>query len=47
MNIEEINNLFKKVTLWKRGGQRAPHKPLLILLALSQCAQNVNRFIET
>ena len=32
--------------MWKRGGQRAPHKPLLILYALSQCIQNETRFIS-
>jgi putative restriction endonuclease len=46
MNAQEINNLFTEVTLWKRGDQRAPHKPLLILLALSRCAQNVNRLMR-
>jgi putative restriction endonuclease len=46
MNAQEINNLFTEVTLWKRGEQRAPHKPLLILLALSRCAQNANRLMR-
>jgi putative restriction endonuclease len=46
MNAQEINNLFTEVTLWKRGEQRAPHKPLLILLALSRCAQNANRLVR-
>lgn len=27
--------LVANLTVWKRGGQRAPHKPLLILLALA------------
>ncbi|MCF8010290.1 MAG: HNH endonuclease [Clostridiales bacterium] len=37
---ERVNNL----SIWKRGDQRAPHKPLLILLALGQL-QNKNKRI--
>lgn len=29
--------------MWRRGGSRAPHKPLLILYALSLCVQNKDR----
>ncbi len=32
--------------MWKRGGERAPHKPLLILFALSQCQRTNERFIS-
>ncbi len=46
MKEYELINLFKKITLWKRGDQRAPHKPLLILFALSQCLQKDERFIS-
>ena len=33
--IERINHL----TMWKRGDQRAPHKPLLLLLMLGRVSQ--------
>jgi putative restriction endonuclease len=33
--LKQIN----KVATWRRGGQRAPHKPLLLLLALSEWAR--------
>jgi putative restriction endonuclease len=32
--MEDIEKKFDSITIWKRGSQRAPHKPLLILLAL-------------
>ena len=44
MNEQELKNQFEKITLWERGGQRAPHKPLLILFALSQCLRKNERF---
>jgi putative restriction endonuclease len=46
MNTITIKSLFDKITMWKRGGQRAPHKPLLILCALSECIQDNKRFIN-
>ncbi|GAB6146020.1 phosphorothioated DNA-binding restriction endonuclease [Desulfocicer niacini] len=46
MDIITIKSIFDKITMWKKGGQRAPHKPLLILYALSQCIQNNKRFIS-
>lgn len=30
---------------WKRGGQRAPHKPLLLLLALGRIQRGQDRFV--
>ena len=35
MTEQEILNRFKKLTVWKQNDRRAPHKPLLVLLALS------------
>lgn len=32
---EEILERFANITVWKAGGERAPHKPFLILLALA------------
>lgn len=34
MDKEEILNQFKTLTIWKSGDKRAPHKPLLVLLAI-------------
>ena len=39
--IEKISNL----NTWKKGDQRAPHKPLLLLLALAGVQQNKNRLM--
>lgn len=36
MNAEELKNLFSNINTWKRNGERAPHKPLLILSALGR-----------
>lgn len=38
---DKINNL----TIWKKGDQRAPHKPLLILYALGQMQNKDARFL--
>ncbi len=45
MNTDQIKSLIDKITVWKRRGQRAPHKPLLILYALAQCFQTDTRMI--
>jgi putative restriction endonuclease len=36
MNVEELLYNISNLTVWKKNGQRAPHKPLLILFALGQ-----------
>jgi putative restriction endonuclease len=36
MNREDLLGRFATLATWQRGGQRAPHKPLLILLALAE-----------
>jgi putative restriction endonuclease len=46
MTAAELIEKFRKVTMWKRGGVRAPHKPLLILLALGRVAQNKPRLMR-
>ncbi len=33
---EHIIEDFQRITTWKRNSERAPHKPLLILLAISE-----------
>lgn len=45
MNRDQILSLFEQINVWKRGDQRAPHKPLLLLLALGKCARRENRLI--
>ena len=45
MNKETILNQIRNLTVWKRGGERAPHKPLLLLLALGKLLQNKSRMI--
>ncbi|MBF0231907.1 MAG: HNH endonuclease [Desulfamplus sp.] len=46
MNITNAKTLFDNISMWKRGGQRAPHKPLLILLTIAHCIQSKNRLIS-
>ncbi|SAK40244.1 hypothetical protein AWB75_00177 [Caballeronia catudaia] len=37
----EILHRFEKLNVWRRGDQRAPHKPLLVLLALGLFLRNI------
>ena len=43
--MDIISKYIENITMWKRGGQRAPHKPLLILYALGKCYRKENRMI--
>jgi len=36
--VDEILAVFRNLNIWAKGGRRAPHKPLLILLALGRWA---------
>ncbi len=36
MNSYELRERINKLSIWKKGDQRAPHKPLLILYALGR-----------
>ena len=45
MNKHHLKSLIKDITVWKRGTQRAPHKPLLLLYALACSLRNKDRFI--
>jgi putative restriction endonuclease len=40
-----IRELFSSIEVWRRGGERAPHKPLLLLYALARCARGKPREI--
>jgi len=42
----EIENRFREINIWKRGDQRAPNKPLLILLALEKLQNGADRLIS-
>jgi putative restriction endonuclease len=44
MNTATIIKSFDNISMWKKGGQRAPHKPLLLLIALADCLQGKERF---
>lgn len=36
MNEQELLDKISAISIWKNGGQRAPHKPLLLLFALAK-----------
>jgi len=45
MTESEAEGAFESIKVWKRHGERAPHKPLLILLALAHYANGGGRLI--
>ena len=45
MNVQELTSRITSLNVWKKGDQRAPHKPLLLLLALSRIANNQPRLM--
>ena len=45
MDKEEVRKLITGLNVWKRGDQRAPHKPLRLLYALGRCLQGRSRLI--
>lgn len=45
MDIVEIIKKFDSINVWTRGDQRAPNKPLLILIALSKVQQGEGRLL--
>ena len=46
METESIRDRVDQITVWKRGGERAPHKPLLLLYALGRCLRDEPRFVS-
>jgi len=42
----DILRRFSKLKVWKRGDQRAPHKPLLVLLSLGRVAAGSERLVR-
>lgn len=45
LKTDSIIKKFSTLKIWANGDQRAPHKPLLILLALANCQQGKQRLI--
>ena len=45
MRREEIIQRFENLNLWSSGGQRAPHKPLLVLYAIGRLLRDGTRLI--
>jgi len=46
MNSNQFKERIKNLNIWKKGDQRAPHKPLLILYALGQLQNKGARFLQ-
>ncbi|OXS64605.1 putative restriction endonuclease [Bacillus sp. V-88] len=46
MNSFELKERINNLSIWKKGDQRAPHKPLLILFALGHLQADKPRFIS-
>lgn len=46
MSPDEIRERFNTLTQWKRGGERAPHKPLLALYAIGRLLRGEPRLVE-
>ena len=45
MDLSQMKEKFNNLSIWKRGEERAPHKPLLILLALGELQSRKKRFL--
>ena len=45
MNAQELLTRISALNIWKKGDQRAPHKPLLLLLALARINTGQPRLI--
>ena len=43
MQPEELKEAIRKLKMWQRGGERAPHKPLLLLYALGRLSRSEPR----
>ncbi|MEX3022067.1 phosphorothioated DNA-binding restriction endonuclease [Kluyvera sp. STS39-E] len=43
---KSLQQAISSITIWRKDGQRAPHKPLLLLYALSRYKQGHGRFFN-
>lgn len=43
MTLEELHQRLTKLKVWRKGGRRAPHKPLLLLLAMGWALRGRDR----
>ncbi len=43
MNRDDLVRRFRRLNVWRAGGQRAPHKPLLVLWAIGRCLRGEPR----
>jgi putative restriction endonuclease len=43
MTDDDILELLGGINIWKKGGQRAPHKPLLLLMTLARVQRGESR----
>ena len=39
MHPDDLRRRFANIAVWKRGSERAPHNPLLLLYALAKCSR--------
>ncbi|MBJ6610750.1 MAG: hypothetical protein JG718_10360 [Candidatus Thiothrix moscowensis] len=46
MTPEALVNHFASINVWTQGDRRAPHKPLLLLLALARVQQGKSRLMS-
>ncbi|HEY3489463.1 MAG TPA: HNH endonuclease [Candidatus Deferrimicrobiaceae bacterium] len=46
MNREKVLAAFDRIRIWRKGGRRAPHKPLLILLELGRMVAGGDATVE-
>ena len=46
MTREQFLGALEDLNVWKRAGRRAPHKPLLLLLALGRVSQGKDRLVR-
>ena len=44
-NANQVRSLFRKLHVWRRHGERAPHKPLLALWAIGRCVKGQPRLV--
>lgn len=46
LDPEQVRRRFENLNVWSRGDERAPHKPLLLLLALGRASRGEDRLVE-